>query len=93
MAAFQIEELGHPNYTDRMKGQWRTAPTSMIVVEYLGAGGSTDDRPLCDRGTIAALTSIEPAARFATIEEAAAAAQRIPNRRKGSILGVVPSWE
>lgn len=91
------DELGHPSYTDRMKATWRSPPTSMIVAEYHGSGdpffgGKADDRVLGECGTILPPASNKLAAVFATIEAAAEAARKIPNRRPGSRLGVVPNW-
>jgi hypothetical protein len=90
-------ELGDPRYTAQMKHSWPSQPASMIVVEYHGygdpaCGGSADDRVLGECGSILPRAPNRPAAVFATIEEAAEAAQAIPNRRSGSSLGVVPRW-
>lgn len=90
-------ELGDPRYTAKMKALWRIQPTSMIVVEYYGDGdpffgGSADDRVLGECGSILPRAPNRPAAVFDTIEEAAEAALKIPNRRPGSILRVIPSW-
>lgn len=89
----QIDELGHPAYTSRMKFQWPRAPLSMIVVEYAGSSMSgADDRVLGVHGAILSGAPSDPPAVFDTIEAAAEAAKSIPNRRQGSSLGVVPSW-
>jgi hypothetical protein len=90
-------QLGDPAYTLQMKHSWRSQPTSMIVAEYHGYGdpffgGNADDRVLGECGTILPHAPNRPAAVFATIEEAAQAALKIPNRRPGSSLGVVPRW-
>lgn len=91
------DELGHPSYTERMKATWRSTPTSMIVAEHHGTGdpffgGKADDRVLGEDGVILPSASNAPAAVFKTIEDAAEAALKIPNRRPGSRLGVVPTW-
>lgn len=87
-------------YVECKKKCWRHAiPTSMIVMEYFGTGdiafgGTADDRPLGESGRIfkQSWRTTEQVAEFLTLEEAHSAALSIPNRRKGSILGVVPNW-
>lgn len=87
-------------YVERCKTLWGAAlPKSMIVIEYHGHGdpafgGSSDDRPLGESGRVfkPSWDSSEKVAEFPTIEAAHQAAQMVPNRRKGSILGVAPTW-
>lgn len=87
-------------YVERCKAQWGAAlPKSMIVIEYNGHGdqafgGSSDDRPLGKSGRVfkRSWDNSEEIAEFPTVEAAHQAAQTIPNRREGSILGVAPTW-
>lgn len=91
-------ELTDPAYVEEKIAQWGPfLPTSMIVIEFLGRGdpffgGRADDRALATSGRIKDHPRDGETARFATIEEAHAAALVIPNRRPHSILGVVPAW-
>lgn len=92
--------LENPSYVEKCKSRWKSAmPKSMTVIEYHGHGdqafgGSADDRPLGESGRIfkRSCESTERVAEFFTIEAAHLAAQAIPNRREGSILGVAPVW-
>lgn len=85
-------------YVDRVKSLWPSLPLGMSVCEFHGDGdpffgGCADDRPLGKAGEI--LTRpyrLDEIATFATIEDAHAAVQSIPNRRPGSRLGVMPWW-
>lgn len=91
-------DLTHPDYIRQTKAQWRELPKSMIVIEYCGRGdpmfgGSADDRVMLEDGRIREpLADRGKTAEFATIEEAHAAALRVPNRRPNSILGISPRW-
>lgn len=92
--------LEMPAYVENLKARWGNAlPKSMIVIEYCGDGdkafgGSADDRPLGESGRIfkRSWDTSEKPAEFLTIEAAHQAAQKVLNRREGSILGVAPSW-
>ncbi len=92
-AASELDELGSPTYSARMKFQWPSAPLSMVIVEYSGSSGvNADDRVLGDDGYLHPRNHPTVAAVFPTIGEAEAAAQSIMNRRENSTLGVVPQW-
>ncbi len=92
-AASELDELGSPMYSARMKFQWPRAPLSMTVVEYSGSSGvNADDRVLGDGGYLLPRDAPAVAAVFRSIEEAEAAARVIKNRREDSTLGVVPQW-
>jgi hypothetical protein len=90
------------DYVRRTLTEWRIRglhlPESMIVVEFWGDGdpffgGKADDRSLGINGSILARgTKRAVPAVFATLEHAHEAAKRIPNRRAGSVLGVMPTW-
>ncbi|WP_321935346.1 hypothetical protein [Paraburkholderia sp. J8-2] len=93
----QTADLTDPACIEQHKSQWRVLPKSMIVIEFHGTGdaffgGSADDRALGTNGRIKENARDCETARFATIEEAHAAALLIPNRRQGSSLGVAPTW-
>lgn len=85
-------------YVERMKALWRAPPLDMEVIEFLGTGdpafgGAADDRPLGREGRILARGHTQSdLAVFKTIDEAHEAAKLIPNRRHGSLLGVLPRW-
>jgi len=76
-------------------------PAVITVVEFYGKGdpffgGSADDRVLRVDGRIGASGfAASPKWDFSSIEDAAAAAKNIPNRRENSFLGLIPwfSWE
>lgn len=91
-------ELGNPAYIEQCKTKWSCAPKEMHVIEFFGQGdpffgGSADDRPLGKNGCILDRPcSNNELATFTSIEEAHHAALSITNRRKGSVLGVVPRW-
>jgi hypothetical protein len=90
-------DLTDSRYVDQFNASWPAKPVSMIVIEYHGRGdpffgGSADDRTLGTDGLIKVRGSPVKTANFATLEEAHAAALRIPNRRADSRLGVAPSW-
>lgn len=93
-----ILSLENARYVSRSLSQWRSLPLSMSVIEYTGSGdpffgGSADDRALGKNGLILTRPyTQDDIAEFATIEQAHEAAQRIPNRRPDSILGVAPRW-
>jgi hypothetical protein len=87
------------SYVVDVKKRWTVLPNSIKVVEYLGHGdaffgGSACDLPLGSNGRVLERPSdSSEVAVFSSIEDAYAAAIKIPNRRPGSILGVLPSWE
>lgn len=88
------------NYVVETKQSWRVLPDHMKVMEFSGKGdpffgGNACDLVLGKCGRILHEPTVDPdeGAVFATIEEAHEAAKRIPNRRVGSILGVLPVWE
>lgn len=90
-------DLIDARYVDRLNAIWAVKPVSMIVIEFHGTGdaffgGSADDRILGTDGLIKVRGSAVETANFATIEQAHAAALRIPNRRPDSRLGVAPVW-
>lgn len=90
-------DLTNPVYVEEVPARWTAAPKSMIVVEYSGTGdpyfgGSMDDRPLGVDGLIKPPASKVETAMFATIQQAHIAALKVTNRRPGTILGVVPTW-
>lgn len=90
-------DLTNPAYVDDVPARWTAPPKSMIVVEYSGTGdpyfgGSMDDRALGVDGRIKPPASKVETATFATIHQAHDAALKVANRRPGTILGVVPSW-
>lgn len=90
-------DLTNPTYVEQQSTRWTALPKSMIVVEYSGSGdpyfgGSMDDRPLGVDGLIKLPTSKVDTASFDTIQQAHEAALKVTNRRPGTILGVVPSW-
>lgn len=94
MPSISLDDLA---YVEKARAMWRSQPIGMNVVEYYGNGdpffgGNADDRPLGTNGQIIDRGSNEPRAVFTTIEEAHSAARAIPNRRPGSILGVIPWW-
>ena len=81
--------------------RWRSGgclPLSMNVIEFWGVGdpffgGNQDDRPLGVNGLILSRPyKDEDIAEFASIELAHEAAKQIPNRRAGSLLGVLTKW-
>jgi len=79
--------------------RWRVLPVAFGLIEFHGDGdpafgGNADDRAILTTGRVAERTRLgqPPAAEFADLESALAAAQAIPNRRPGSILGLVPRW-
>lgn len=65
----------------------------VTVVEFFGKGdpffgGGADDRPLGKDGSfLTGCYHTSKIAQFDTKEEALAAAERAPNRRKGGLLG------
>ncbi|MFC6674316.1 hypothetical protein [Marinobacterium aestuariivivens] len=88
------------NYVVETKKRWRVLPDSMEVMEFYGDGdpffgGRACDLVLSKDGRLVDQPTIRTgeAAVFMTIEEAHEAAKGIPNRRPGSILGVLPVWE
>lgn len=91
-------DLTNPAYVEKMLSRWGYFPKSMIVVEYCDTWDpdlAVDelDRVLGVDGLIRQPGPTEGIARFATIQQAHAAALRIPNRRPDSILGVVCRWK
>ena len=94
-------DLRDEAYVLALKQRWGAHPPKwMQVIEFFGTGdpgfgGSADDRPLGTHGRIVEgprwLTG-ERAARFETIDQAHAAALRIPNLRPGGLLGVLTWW-
>lgn len=94
----RIMDLRDQAYVEAQKRAWRVPPRSMIVMEFLGVGdpffgGTADDRPLGISGRIVVPNALEDVAHFATIEEAHAAVQHVPNLRNGGVLGVLPTWK
>lgn len=88
------------DYVVATKRSWRVLPDYMKVMEFHGKGdpffgGNACDLVLgnCGRILHGPTAGLNEAAVFSTIEEAHEAAKRIPNRRPGSILGVLPVWE
>lgn len=82
---------------EKAVSDWRAMPRTFKVAEYLGTGdpffgGKADDRVLGEDGQIKPFGSKVPTAVFTRIEDAHAAARAIPNRRDGSVLGVIPTW-
>ena len=92
--------LGSPDFDlISCETRWGSLPLSMIVVEFHGNGdpafgGQADDRVLLESGQISGrvCTKADVTAAFKTVADAHKAAMQIPNRRPGSILGVVPTW-
>ncbi|WP_157497478.1 hypothetical protein [Diaphorobacter sp. J5-51] len=97
-------EPGQDGFVQYHKTIWRnngySDPVSFTVIEYLGNGdpafgGNADDRALGANGEILdrqrRCEGVHPLI-FSTIEEVHLACQAIKNRREGSILGLVPSW-
>ena len=96
-SGFAPRDLTNPVYVKQQSTRLTALPKSMIVVEYSGSGdpyfgGSTDDRPLGVDGVIKLPASKVETASFATIQQAHEAALKVTNRRPGTILGVVPTW-
>ncbi|AQH05991.1 hypothetical protein A9R05_44395 (plasmid) [Burkholderia sp. KK1] len=90
-------DLSDPAFVDAALKRWRTAPVSMIVLEFCGNGdpafgGSADDRALGVDGQIKERMSRVETAVFTTVQEAHDAATKVTNRRPNSILGVAPRW-
>lgn len=88
------------SYVVATKQRWRVLPDHMKVMEFSGKGdpffgGNACDLVLGKCGQILQGPTADPdtVAVFSTIEEAHKAAKRIPNRRPGSILGILPAWE
>lgn len=91
--------LEHPEGVIDTRKQWKSLPAYMLVCEYAGTGdsyfgGNADDRVL---GVDGALLQRQPlndqaVAVFDTIDKAHEVAKGIPNRREGSVLGVMPVW-
>lgn len=90
--------LEDPAYVSRCKVSWTVKPVAVEVVEFYGQGdpafgGNSDDRPLGTNGSIVdPRSSVSAVAQFPDIDAAHNAAQTIPNRRPGSILGAIPIW-
>ena len=73
------------------RGRWSLLSFGETGIPFFG--GTADDRPLGINGSILSRPRKRAeVAVFATIEQAHEAAKRIPNRRAGSLLGVVPTW-
>lgn len=91
-------DLTSPAYVEKKLSQWKYYPKSMVVVEYCDnwdVDSTADDLDRClgVDGLLQHPGSKIEVARFATIQQAHAAALRIPNRRPDSILGVVCRWK
>lgn len=88
------------SYVAELKSKWQSPPDSMKVMEFFGTGDPFFGGDACDLILDKSCHLVEEwkvasenIASFKTIEAAYKAAQRIPNRRPGSILGVIPSWD
>lgn len=86
------------SYVTAVKQRWRVLPDHMMVMEFSGKGdpffgGSACDLALgkCGRLLTRAAADSKTAV-FSTIEEAHRVASKIPNRRPGTTLGIVPVW-
>jgi acyl-coenzyme A synthetase/AMP-(fatty) acid ligase len=81
------------------ESRWSTLPLSLTLCEIYGdgdpsMGGNADDRPVLESGLVREGPPWieQKVAAFKTVAEAHAVAIKIPNRRRNSILSVVPSW-
>lgn len=92
--------IGEPGFDPaHQESLWGSLPVSMKLMEYHGDGdpafgGAADDRVVLTTGKVAerGLSVSDRPAMFSTVAEAHRFAQAIPNRRPGSILGLVPKW-
>lgn len=92
--------LEHPGGVSKTRKQWPSPPSYMLVMEFAGQGdtffgGNADDRVLGVDGKILDGSPVndQSIAVFENIDKAHEIAKGIPNRREGSLLGVLPVWQ